>query len=499
MAGQLPRLLSALGWAVFTLLAWAPLAAWVAVAPSGSWGDGLRLAVPDARRGQVLWETLLYSAGASAAAVLIGAGAAVYCWRRTTSLSEGAGMAAMAALPFPSYLHALAWLPAFAALPSRGAGWWSAAWVQALAMTPVAFLMTRAAMERLDPRWIEAARVFGPDSRMLARVLAPAMGGAALAAFCTAFLLTAGDPAAPSLFSRNPYAMEIFADFSATHDPARALWLSTPLILVGLLALEPLRRYWPSVVQRPGTPDSLRPVCGVPWLAACAGLTALPVLALLVSVLRQTWPPGAFVRTLPLSGADATTSLMSAAAAAAVALPVSLLAGRTVWDASKPGWWWAAAPLAAPGALAGAGLIWLWNRELWWTPYGTFWMLPLAALARYLPVGVLVAAAWRGRLDPALLDAAAVMGSPWRAFLRVELPLVAPGAVVGAALIFALSLAELPATLLIAPPGGGALSLRIYNYLHYGASGSVAALSLCLMTGSCLATWLAWKTWRRLA
>ncbi|MBI4890303.1 MAG: hypothetical protein HY821_06735 [Acidobacteria bacterium] len=499
MAGWLPRILSGLGCVLFMALSWAPLAAWVAAAPAGDVMEGIRLAVPDARRGQVLLETVLYAAGSSALAVMIGAGGAAYCWRCSTPLAGGASAAAVAALPFPAYLHALAWLPVFAALPSRGAGWITAGWVQGLALSPMAFLLVRTSLERMDARWIDAARVFGPDRRLLARVLTPTLGGAALAAFSMAFLLTAGDPAVASLFSRNAFAMEIFADFSATHDAARALWLSTPLILVGLVALEPLRRYWPNIAQRPGGNRSMQPLAGVPYLAAGAVLTVLPVLMLLVAVLRQSWPPRAFWAAVPLSGRDALTSAGSAAAAGLIALPVSLLAGRVVWRASKLGWWWMTAPLAAPGALAGAGLIWLWNRELWWTPYGTFWMLPLAALARYLPVGILVAAAWRSRLDPALLEAAAVLGPPWQAFVKVEVPLAAPGAVVGAVAVFALALAELPATLLISPPGSGTLSLRIYNYLHYGASSSVAALSLCLMAGAGLAACIAWRIWRRLA
>lgn len=80
----------------------------------------------------------------------------------------------------------------------------------------------------------------------------------------------------------------------------------------------------------------------------------------------------------------------------------------------SPAWWCVSAPLAAPGALAGAGLIWLWNRDLPWTPYGTFWMLPLAALARFAPLAILAAAAWRARLDPLLLDAARVYAPPRR-------------------------------------------------------------------------------------
>ena len=184
--------------------------------------------------------------------------------------------------------------------------------------------------------------------------------------------------------------------------------------------------------------------------------------------------------------------------AALAVLPAAFLISRFLTRRHSPAWWCVSAPLAAPGALAGAGLIWLWNRDLPWTPYGTFWMLPLAALARFAPLAILAAAAWRARLDPLLLDAARVYAPPRRRIAGVELPLLWPGLAVGAAAVFALSLAELPATLLVVPPGSGTLALRIYNYLHYGASGSVAALSVCLMGATAASAWCAAHLWRRL-
>ena len=170
----------------------------------------------------------------------------------------------------------MAWLPLLTALPERGAGWPSATWVQTAAMLPYAFGLTRLALEHLDPRWLDAARVYGGDQRMLRGVLLPALAPAALAGFALVFLLTLADPAAPSLFSRSAYSLEIFADFSASHDAARALWMSTPLIAAGLLALEPLRRYWCAIAQRPSPDSAQQSPIELPGLSAGAALMALP-------------------------------------------------------------------------------------------------------------------------------------------------------------------------------------------------------------------------------
>jgi iron(III) transport system permease protein len=57
--------------------------------------------------------------------------------------------------------------------------------------------------------------------------------------------------------------------------------------------------------------------------------------------------------------------------------------------------------------------------------------------------------------------------------------MLVPGLLAAAGIVFALTTGELGATLLVAPPGQATLTIRIYNFLHYGASSVVAGL--CLM------------------
>lgn len=73
------------------------------------------------------------------------------------------------------------------------------------------------------------------------------------------------------------------------------------------------------------------------------------------------------------------------------------------------------------------------------------------------------------------------VGPRWRIWLWLRLPLLLPGLLAAAGLVFALSVGELGATLIVIPPGYSTLTLRIYNYLHYGAAASVAVLCLVLV------------------
>lgn len=88
-------------------------------------------------------------------------------------------------------------------------------------------------------------------------------------------------------------------------------------------------------------------------------------------------------------------------------------------------------------------------------------------------------------LDPKLRDAAAMLGaSPVRAFLAVELPLLAGALGVAAVLAFATSMGEFGATLLISRPETPTIPVAIYRYLGQPGAlnyGQALAMSTILM------------------
>jgi len=147
-------------------------------------------------------------------------------------------------------------------------------------------------------------------------------------------------------------------------------------------------------------------------------------------------------------------------------------------------------------------LIAVWNSPGWSSLYGSSLMPVLAALARFTPLAAIVLLVQLRRIDPLLVDAARVSQvSPLRTWLQIRLPMLAPGLLAAAAVVFALSLGELGATLIVAPPGQATLTMRIYNYLHYGASSTVAGLCLMMVAAAlaagCLAL-LVLSAWSRL-
>jgi len=86
------------------------------------------------------------------------------------------------------------------------------------------------------------------------------------------------------------------------------------------------------------------------------------------------------------------------------------------------------------------------------------------------------------KIDPALLDQADSLGaSRLQKLLFVELPLLAPGILVGGVFAFAMAIGEMSATLFIALPQNYTLAVAIYDYLAVRAFVEAGAAALMLV------------------
>ena len=92
------------------------------------------------------------------------------------------------------------------------------------------------------------------------------------------------------------------------------------------------------------------------------------------------------------------------------------------------------------------------------------------------------------RLDPSLEDASMLLGSSrLGTFRRIVLPLLVPGVLAGAFLIFVQSLDNVSMTLFLAPPGTSVLPLRMYAMLEQELDPRIAAISGVLIILSLVA------------
>jgi spermidine/putrescine transport system permease protein len=101
---------------------------------------------------------------------------------------------------------------------------------------------------------------------------------------------------------------------------------------------------------------------------------------------------------------------------------------------------------------------------------------------------VVVVKARLSSFDNRLVEAAADLGAtPVQSFLRVVLPLAAPGIAAGAMLAFMISLDDVVITFFTAGPGANTLPLYIFGQLRVGVSPRINALSSFVLAFSLIA------------
>lgn len=459
--------------------------------------DWLLLALPLGRRAALLLRSLGLAAGVALLDMTLGVllVSASWRWRR-----PWLRWLSLALLALPPTIHALAWNEALSFLGVRLAGPWVSLWVSAMALLPVGVGLALVSLETVARPLVDSARTCQADLSVLARVVLPLAAPLLAAGGGILFLLSLMDYSIPSLYGVNVTALEIFAEFSASYAPARALLLAAPLLVTAAALLSGGQRWLRRATQQPTwrlAPWSTPPrFPGAFALAQQLAVTlwgvqmALPLLVL--AALAFGGGEGAAVLAAAVSGPvgrEFGLSLGIAAAAALLSAPLSALALKCFSAKWRRAGWLLFLPAALPAPLVGVGLIALWNRPELGALYPSLALPVLAALARFTPFAVLALMAQLRRVDPLLWDAARIFQSggtriggsgALKTLLRVQLPLALPGVLTGMCLVFALTLGELGATLLVAPPGQSTLTVRIYNYLHYGASDSVAGLCLAL-------------------
>lgn len=453
------------------------------------------------RRSTLLKNSINLAVGVSIAGMLTGVAAASRLWHINKRPYLYLRWLVLLFAVVPPYIHALAWSTVFsmlvAAFGSVGLslsplGGWGGSWlVQYMAFLPLCVGLALLGLETVDPLLLDAARMQRSDQDVFLKTALPLAGPAILAGCGFVFIFSLMDYSVPSLFGKNVYALEIFAEHSATGRAASAFLVSLPMLLLAAAII-----YFS---QAPLREAAVRPPWGLrPWMASPKWPVYIKVLQLfsllilaaqvvvpLVGLIVATGGWEALADSVRLARREVVFSLYVALMTAFLILP---LAYPVAYLLTQPGgrgvrWWLATIlPLAVPAPLVGIGLIVAWNRPIFGGIYGSEAMPVLAALARFAPFAALLILVQLRRLDPLLIDAARVMQRRvYDTALKVYLPMLAPGLIAAFCFTFALTLGELGATLIVAPPGRATVTMRLYNLLHYGASDLVAGLCLLMV------------------
>jgi iron(III) transport system permease protein len=361
---------------------------------------------------------------------------------------------------------------------------------------PYVLITVRAAMWRLDPSLEETSRAlgYGPWTTFL-RVTLPLLRPSIAAGSLLVALYTLSDFGAVSLLRYETFTWAIYTQFASAFDRTIAAGLSLVLVVVavGILLSEAASR-GRSLYYRGGV-GTLRPPALVrlggwrwPALAFCAALLLFSLIMPL-SILVY-WAAQGVSAGEPLlfqwraAWSSLYVSVLAAAVSVAAALPIAVLTvrypgrlGGLLERATYLGF-------ALPGIAVALALVFFAIRYA--TPiYQTLGLLIFAYLVLFISPAVGSARASLLQVSPRLEDAARSLGrGPVQVLGSVTLPLMWPGMVAGAALVFLLTMKELPATLILGPIGFETLATVIWSAASESFFARAAASALLLVVVS---------------
>ncbi len=477
----------------------------------------------------IFWNSVKFALGGSALAFVIGTALAWMNERTNTPMRRLFFALSIVPLIIPSILFTISWImlasPKIGLLnmaaqslfgldqpPFNIYSMWGMIWVDGLHYSPMAFLLMSSAFRAMDPSLEESAVMSGSSVlNTLYRITLKLVFPAILATVLTLFVRAIESFEVPALLGL-PAGIQVFtsAIYQAIHQYPSQIGLAAAYSVI-LLVLTTGGIYVQARISASGnkyatmTGKGFRPrtIDLGRWRYFTMGIfiiyflliVVLPFLVLLWSSLQKFYAPPsmAALQNVTLDGyryilgsdtirKAALNSLWMSIATATI---VMLLASVVCWIVVKtkiPGRWLldniASLPMVFPGLVLGVSIM-IFYLTFDIGIYGTFWIILLAYITRFLPYGLRYSTTSMIQIHKDLEESAGMSGASWfTVFRRIILPLLKPGLIAGWIYVMIVSIRELSTSILLYSPGNEVISIVIWELWENGQYVELSALSV---------------------
>jgi len=402
------------------------------------------------------------------------------------------------------------------------------AWVMALFEGSVAFVMIGAVMKSMDPALEEASQVLGAGRlRTMLRITLPLVLPGVLGAAIFVFAEMLGSFSAalvlglPSRFYVVTTAMyQLVSQYPPQFPRAAAMGVSLFAVMFAMVYV--YRRVVSGGTYVTITGKAFRPrvmdVGPLRWslLAVCwayLGVAViLPILTLLYSSVQRlaTAFPKAGNFTLEnyriALSLDAVrsalwNSLLLGVGTASLGVLIMGFLAWMIYRSRLPGVgaieYVLMFPQAVPRLVFAFGMLWAWL--IFPIPvYGTLWLLLIAYLTVFLPLGLRTISGVILQIDRSLEESAQMCGASWGYRMRtVTMPLLRPGLIAAWLLLFIASVRELGASILLMGPSSKVITPAIVESWFSTSTELTAAMALLQTAAVAIALALLFTVARR--
>lgn len=348
------------------------------------------------------------------------------------------------------------------------------AFILGTTLFPYVYITARAAFTTQSLATLEIARSLGASGTSLfMRVAFPAARPAIIGGLALALMEAAADYGAADFLGIQTLGVGIVRAWSSFGEPATAARLALTLITIAFLFLICARILQGKQSTQQTTARWLTPtrskLSSLNAAAATVFCTVIVAVAFFIPVGRLVWlfietGPGRASIWPPLQS-SVVLGLAGAAAAFSCGLTYVLATRHSAILrtfsrlASSAGY-------AAPGVVLGLGALLMLNAS-GFALTGTIALVLLIWVyaSRFTSAGLEPLQSALGRAPRTLDFATKSLGTTgFRRLLRVDLPILAPGALAASLILFVEAIKELPATLMLRPFGWDTLAVRAHAY-----------------------------------
>ncbi|MGB1250845.1 MAG: ABC transporter permease [Candidatus Promineifilaceae bacterium] len=383
---------------------------------------------------------------------------------------------------------------------------------------PYIYMTVQAALRQMDPTLLEVAQTYGASKRQILQyVLLPYLWPSITSGGLLVSLYVLRDFGAVTLLQYSTFTRVIYNRYQSYRLDEAATMATVLVIMTGIIML--LESRWRSAEN--DAPNEIDDTACLkkfrlqnwrwPAIIFSTGVSffslLMPVAILIywfIRGMRQDWivqgvseiqqNTSTFADILAPARTSVMTALIAAVIGALLAIPIAILSTR------YKGWWASLferisyASFALPGIVVALAFVYTginFVKPL----YQTIPMLLGAYMVLFVPQAISAERSTMTRIPVELEEVGYSLGGSRLAIFRyVTLPLLRPGIIVGATLIFLTVMKELPATLLLSPLGYQTLPTQIWTNISEAFFARAAVPTLLLLLLSSLP--LAWISHR---
>lgn len=218
-----------------------------------------------------------------------------------------------------------------------------------------------------------------------------------------------------------------------------------------------------------------------------------------VGLLDNSQLMSAVKRSLQIAFYTATAAVVLGTMAAFAMTRIRHFRGRTLFSGMVT------APLVMPEVITGLSLLLLFVAMAQVLEYLmgitfdrgmlTIWIAHTTFAVAYVAI---VVSSRLGELDQSLEEAALDLGAPpWKTFMLITVPMIAPSIIAGWLLSFTLSLDDLVLASFVSGPGSTTLPMEIFSAVRLGVKPEINAVASVILLAVSLFTLLIWFIARR--